>query len=542
MTDPLLDPLERCLATVLGAADAAAILGIPTDHVREAHADASRRLGFPSDAYVLALVGGTGVGKSSLLNALAGTTVSPASARRPTTSEPIAWIPESEGDSLTPLLEWLGVGEVRKHEGSTLDSVAILDLPDMDSVASEHRERVEAVLPKVDAVAWVTDLEKYGDAVLHDSFLRTWVPRLDRQAVIVNKADRLSSEERQRVRRDLEEDLDRQRSTGDASSIPVFLTTAIPKPDLGELTSWLSDGAAAKAVVRARVSATMVDLARGLARDAGIDTTMPATPFLSTGARTAAIDAATRAVLRAVDLPGLERQAVAATRARARARGAGPMGLLTSLVYRFSGREMSVADPEGFLLRWRDRSSLTPAVESLRQALGPPLAMASPRIRPKLAAAVEPGELRIGLERAVDRAVAGVEQLEAPTSRWWSLIGFLQTIATAGIALAAAWIVVWILARPTVDSLTVPVLGQVPMPFATLVAFLVVGYLLARLLGLHAGWVGRRWAGRVRDRVAWAVRREVTEAGLAPLDRLEEARRRLWDATSTIVRGCGRSG
>jgi energy-coupling factor transporter ATP-binding protein EcfA2 len=542
MIDPGQDPLRRCLATLLEAADAADALGVPTERAREVHADGSRRLGFPSDAYVLALVGGTGVGKSTLLNVLAGTTVSPASARRPTTSQPIAWIPAGEAGSLAPLLDWLGVTDVRQHEGTTLGTVAILDLPDMDSVASDHRERVEAVLPKVDAVAWVTDLEKYGDAVLHDTFLRTWVPRLDRQAVIVNKADRLSGDDRNRVRRDLEADLQRRLLASDGLTVPVLMTAAVPSPDLDELTSWLSDGAAAKAIVRARVGATVVDIARALAVEAGMDPTVPARPFVAPPARATVIEEATNAVLRAVDLPGLECQAVAATRARARARGTGPMGQLTSLVYRFSGREMAVADPEGFLLRWRDRAPLTPAVESLRRSLGPPLAAASPRVRPRLAAAVEPGELRLGLERAVDRAVAGVEQFEAPTSRWWSLFGFLQTIATAGIALAASWIVVWILARPPVDSVTVPVLGQVPMPFATLVAFLTAGYLLARLLGLHAGWVGRRWAGRVRDRVAGAVRREITDAGLAPLDRLEEARRRLWDATSTIVRGCGRSG
>ena len=541
MTDAGQDPLQRCLATLLEAADAAGALGVPVERAREAHADGSRRLGFPSDAYVLALVGGTGVGKSTLLNVLAGTTVSAASARRPTTSQPIAWIPAGEAASLAPLLDWLGVTDVRQHEGTTLGTVAILDLPDMDSVASEHRERVEAVLPKVDAVAWVTDLEKYADAVLHDTFLRTWVPRLDRQAVIVNKADRLSEDDRNRVRRDLEADLQRRLLASDGSTLPVLMTAALPRPDVDELSSWLSDGAAAKAIVRARVGATVVDLARALALEAGIDPTVPPRPFVALKERTTVIEEATNAVLRAVDLPGLERQAVSATRARARARGTGPMGMLTTLVYRFSGREMAVADPEGFLLRWRDRAPLTPAVESLRGALGPPLAAASPRIRPKLAAALEPAELRRGLERAVDRAVAGVEHLEAPTSRWWSLIGFLQTIATLGIALAAAWILVWILAKPPVDSVTVPLLGQIPMPFAVLVAFLAVGYLLARLLGLHAGWVGRRWAGRVRDRVAAAVRREVTEAGLAPLDRLEEARRRLWDATSTIVRGCARS-
>ena len=96
-------------------------------------------MGFPGDAYVLAFVGGTGVGKSSLLNALAGETVSPASVRRPTTSVPVAWVPAAERTALEPLLEWLGVDEVREHGATDLGPVAILDLPDMDSVATEHR-------------------------------------------------------------------------------------------------------------------------------------------------------------------------------------------------------------------------------------------------------------------------------------------------------------------------------------------------------------------------------------------------------------------
>jgi hypothetical protein len=58
---------------------------------------------------------------------------------------------------------------------------------------------------------------------------------------------------------------------------------------------------------------------------------------------------------------------------------------------------------------------------------------------------------------------------------------------------------------------------------------------LARVLGLHAGWVGRRWARRVRERVTTAVRDEVTGRGLAPLDALEDARRRLAAAVSAIL-------
>jgi hypothetical protein len=61
------------------------------------------------------------------------------------------------------------------------------------------------------------------------------------------------------------------------------------------------------------------------------------------------------------------------------------------------------------------------------------------------------------------------------------------------------------------------------------------------LLGLHAGWIGRRWARRLRDRVAATVRAEVSERGLLALDALEDARMRLWTAASTMERTCGSS-
>lgn len=541
MIDPGDDRPRRCLDLLADAVDAADALGLSSVAARETGTVLSERLGFPADAYVLALVGGTGVGKSSLLNALAGTTVSAASVRRPTTSEAVAWIPAADRAALEPLLAWLEVREVREHSGD-LGTVAILDLPDMDSVAATHRERVEAILPRVDAVAWVTDLEKYADAALHDGFLRAWAPRLERQAVIVNKVDRLSDGDRERLRRDLADDLARDVSRQVTGAIPVLMTIAAPdaRLDLEELRAWLHDGAAAKAVVRARVAASVADRAVSLGRAAGIDPAAAEAPFLDRAARGAAIDAVTREVLRAVDLDGLERQAIAATRASARARGAGPMGRITSFVYRVSGRATRVADPTLFLRRWRDRTSLTTAVETMRHALARPVADAPSGLRPKLAAVVEPVELRRGLERAVDRSIATLDPLDAPSSGWWSLIGVLQTVATLAIALAAAWVVVWILVKPPAASLDLPVIGQVPMPFAVLVAAVLVGYLLARVLGLHAGWIGRRWARRVRDRVAASVRQEITDRGFESLDRLEAARRSLRSTLVAIDRDCAR--
>jgi hypothetical protein len=540
------DPLRRCLDALLAAADAADDLGIPSEVVRDAYAEGVRRIGFPADAYVLALVGGTGVGKSSLLNALAGSVVSRASVRRPTTSHPIAWVPAADLEALGPLLDWVGVQDVREHQGRALGPVAILDLPDMDSLELGHRERVEAILPRVDAVAWVTDPEKYHDAVLADDFLRMWLPRLSRQVVIVNKADRLAHVDAIRIRNDLDRDLVVARVDSDVPRVPVVLTSAAPaaadgttpQPQVADLQHWLAEGVTAKAVVRGRLAASSLAHGRDLAAAAGIDPAAASTPYVTPDARRSAIEAAAGAVLRAVDMGGLERQAEAATRQRARARGTGPVGRLTSLVYRASGRSSSVADPDSYLLRWRERGSLSPAVQALRDELGASVRAAAPRVRPILAAAMEPTELRAGLERAVDRAIRGLGRLEPPSSRWWPVLGLLQSVATVGLALSVAWLVVMALGGPAAGSVDVPLLGAVPTPFATLVAFLLIGYLLARLVGFHAGWLGRRWARDVRERVGREVRAEIAGRGLAPLDAVEDARARLALAVATLQQAC----
>ena len=97
------------------------------------------------------------------------------------------------------------------------------------------------------------------------------------------------------------------------------------------------------------------------------------------------------------------------------------------------------------------------------------------------------------LAAAVDRAVAAAPETP-PSSLVWLLIGLAQTLTTFVLVVAAAWVVLWIVARPAVDEIVLPVVGRVPIPFALLVGALVAGYVLARVLGLHAGWVGRRWA------------------------------------------------
>jgi 50S ribosome-binding GTPase len=526
---------EVALAHLTRAITAARALGLPTLDAEKVRAGSEARLGYPADAYVLALVGGTGVGKSSLLNALAGEPVSVASARRPTTSEAVAWVPHDARVDIDELLTWLGVREIHEHEDGGVHGVAILDLPDIDSVDQAHRDRVEVLLPRVDAVVWVTDLEKYHDAVLYDDFLRTWIPRLDRQAIVVNKSDRLRDSGIDDVRRDLQHDVATRLAVAGRRPLPVIVTSALDgQADLGELRRWLGKQVEAKRVVRDRIVATVSESIVTLAREAGVDPTRPAQPFLPPTARRAASQAVTFAVLRQLGMAALEAQAINAIRARARARGTGPIGLVTSAMYRLSGRESAVADPNRYLARWREHGPLAPAVDAARRALVGPVRNAPPAVRPVLAASVEPTGLERRLAIAVDRAV-GRRDRQVPSSRAWRLIGVLQTIATTGIVLSAAWLAIWIVARPPVESLVLPVLGPIPMPFVTLVVSLLAGYLLVRLLGWHAGWVGRRWAAQLRHEIEEAVEREMTGGAFEQLDALEEAREALWRTARQVV-------
>ena len=527
-----------CLARLDEGVSAGRRLRLDVADAENVRVDADRRLGFPSDLSVVALVGGTGVGKSTLLNALAGGSVSEASARRPTTDKPVGWVPRSAGAEIDELLGWLGTTNVLRHEDKALGSVAVLDLPDLDSIEPANRAKVEQLLPRVDGVIWVTDHEKYRDAVLHDDFLRHWLPRLDRQLVVLNKTDRLGTSV-ERVRRDLDRSL-REDGAAGAVTPPVVATAALT----GETTAvrdWLGDQVDAKRIVSGRIAASIRAALDDLAQQAGINPSVEARPLLDAEARTRAIQAANREILRLVDIPTAQRQAVAATRAAARPVGAGPIGWLLGRVYKASGRQTRSADPKWFLANWHRRGSLAPAIGALRGVTDGPLREAPSKIRPVLAATVDAPRISGRLRGAVDGAIAAHESLDPPRSRLWPIIGIGQTIATFGAVISAAWLVVTILLGSGADTFTLPILGRVPIPFALLVGFLVLGFVLARVLSVHAGWRGRKWAKQLGADVSGAVEKAVAEEAFGPLDRMEDARHSLWLAIRGAREACGPS-
>ncbi len=153
---------------------------------------ARRKLGYLGEVLVVAFAGGTGSGKSSLLNAVLGQEVSHVGVARPTTDDALAVIPEDSSMSFSRLLSDLGVTE--RIGASKLKSSILVDLPDFDSTEEAHRHIVEDVLPRVDAVVWVFDPEKYADHIVHAEFLAGLVAYQDQFIFVLNQIDRLGDD------------------------------------------------------------------------------------------------------------------------------------------------------------------------------------------------------------------------------------------------------------------------------------------------------------------------------------------------------------
>ncbi len=107
------------------------------------------RLALGVDHTVVALVGGTGSGKSTVFNALTGLDFAEVGVRRPTTSEVAACVWAHDA---TSLLDWLGVARDRRIERESeldgesqadLRGLVLLDLPDHDSIEAAHHAVVD---------------------------------------------------------------------------------------------------------------------------------------------------------------------------------------------------------------------------------------------------------------------------------------------------------------------------------------------------------------------------------------------------------------
>jgi GTP-binding protein EngB required for normal cell division len=517
-------------------------------------AKVDERSAITGDHTVIALAGATGSGKSSLFNALAGAPLAKIGATRPTTSQPTAavWGAEPAGT----LLDWLDVpqrhsipADVRppgsgrsggdEEAVGSLDGLVLLDLPDFDSRELSHRAEAERVLALCDVFVWVTDPQKYADALLHDEYVRQLSGHAAVMVVVLNQIDRLAPSAVEACRTDLRGLLAQDGVEG----VDVLATSVVTGAGIPELRQRLADAVAGHEAARQRLSADLTASATRLREGvAGREVT------LNAKADDRLLDALSRAagvpvVLHAVD-EDYRREALGRT----------------GWIFTRWGRKLR-PDPLRRLRLDRVPSSVLQRVDPLdvREVLGRssiPAPSASARSAVKLAALTLTERAAEGLpvlwsEAVTDAARPTDDRLYERLDRvvvttplrgnppvWWRLMGWLQWLFGLAAVIGLVWLVLlgvigW-LQLPQIDT---PKVGAVPVPTLLLGGGLLLGLLAAWLARALARVGARRRqnlvAGRLRTAIADVATDQLVEPVRQVLDRHRTTREKLEEARLT---------
>ncbi|HBZ55616.1 MAG TPA: hypothetical protein DEO88_09435 [Syntrophobacteraceae bacterium] len=161
---------------------------------QQSYLSAARQLeerlqGLSQNHLFMGLLGGTGVGKSTLMNALAGSPITSADHRRPHTDRVLIY--HYAGQPLPAALiqnrvPWQAIS----HDAEEIRHLVLCDLPDFDSLVAANREAVLSFLEYLDVLVWVTSPEKYADASFYE-FLAVVPKAREHFVFVLNKADLL---------------------------------------------------------------------------------------------------------------------------------------------------------------------------------------------------------------------------------------------------------------------------------------------------------------------------------------------------------------
>ncbi|MBO9554815.1 dynamin family protein [Cellulomonas sp.] len=543
------------------ALDEAAALGrrwLPAEVLVRADAvveRARRRLALSGEHTVVALAGPTGAGKSSLVNALAGTAVARPGILRPTTGRPLAvLVPDATQTApsagLTPgherepaststrdrpwrrraragtpastppagpheLLDWLEVDDrtVVDPVGSPLSlatGLVLLDLPDHDSVVAEHRAVAERLYDRVDLLVWVVDPQKYADAALHVRYLRPLAGHETVVVLVLNQVDRLAPDDARACLADLRRIVAADGLAG-ARVLGVSATTG---EGVDELRALLAEAARRRRAATDRVLADVRSSAEAVVEACG-DAPRQSVPRQARAALVDALEdaAGVRAVVEATRVSSVRRARAATGWPPTRWIGGWRADPLRRLGLG-GARRSPVArrgTPDGAPDTSATRRSSFPGPGA------PARARAALAVRGYVDAATAGApdawvlEARgtVGAEDlvdALDQAVVRVDAASGPDPRWWRAVAVVQW-AVLGVALAG---VLWLVALAVVGYLRLPepptpTWGTVPWPTVLAVGGAALGVLVALVARVAASVGARRRAAGVRRALRAAV-------------------------------------
>ena len=500
---------------------------LPDNDLVAAHTMVERagsRLSLSQDHTVVALAGSTGSGKSSLFNALARLKLSPVGVRRPTTgvAHACVWGPLEPANRL---LDWIGVlprqrfvreSALDGDDEAALRGLVLLDLPDFDSVESGHRLEVDRLLGLVDLVVWVVDPQKYGDRILHNAYLRQFKSHGDITIVVLNQADRLSTNDTDIVLTDLKRLLDED----GMPAVPTMATSAKQPGMLTELREALEKTVAQRQAALRRLSGDLDTVSEQL-------TEMIGPPAAEDEVDRATVRQLSDALAASAGVPAVAEATGNAYRHRAVASTGWPLvrGLrkLRPDPLKRLHLDTAPADPSTDPVPV-PRTSLPEADAAQQSAVGLSVRAVASRAAAPLPEVWAPAlntaarSRAADLPDALDRAVARTDLGMSRKPFWWRAVGLLQWLFTIAAAGGLAWLIIGYAIRVLgLPALNNPKVGDVPMPTLLLLGGLLMGAVFALLLRPIVNWGARRAHGRAEQRLKAAITEVAREYVVAPV-------------------------
>ncbi|MFT4147426.1 MAG: dynamin family protein [Micrococcaceae bacterium] len=468
----------------------------------------SERRQYSADHTVVAFIGATGSGKSSLLNAIAGQKIARSAHTRPTTSEPLAIMWDSAGSE--SLLNWLGVKE--RHEmppDPQMSGLILLDLPDFDSTSEYNRQVVDKLVGMVDVLVWVMDPQKYADAAIHQNYIQPWANEDAVTIAVLNQVDKIRPEERQGVIESVEHVM-RLDGLKDVHVLPVSAYTGEGIAQLKHEFSMIAQahkGAVERWNLDARTMSQKLQRASGNSKKVNINDKARAR-LAANLAQSAGIEGITGAVRRSYERGSSLKTGWPVTRWVQKMRP-DPLKAL--------GLEKPTVSPELV----RSSAVMTPvqkanAHNAIRNFVDESAQGASEPWRNSIRRAGTVDERQ--LTDALDQAIVRTQISREKDPKWWSFINVLQYFALAVTFVGLVWLVaITAVNFFGLSELLVPKIENVPIPTIVFFGGIILSLILALFSRIAAASGAKRQAAKVRKRFEKSIQDATQSTVITPI-------------------------